>query len=211
MHRSRCIRAGAASPGMTWRWRGAGWGDFQWRARVIPWSLAWQKPLIPLKFFYKTTRKRCLSGKVWCFLGMALLLGVRPFLAVSVNPVWERSAMWSWYPVRAGDQAMPPDSGEEVFILLPRHLNLKLHVLLHVILEYSRKDSPTQYSKIITLHFFIIIIFFYNLLFLAVLDLHSFMGFSLVVASGGYSLVAASYCGDSLGCVGFSGCGGWAQ
>ena len=58
---------------------------------------------------------------------------------------------------------MPPDSGEEVFILLPRHLNLKLHVLLHVILEYSRKDSPTQYSKIITLHFFIIIIFFYNL------------------------------------------------
>ena len=109
---------------------------------------------------------------------------------------------------------MPPDSGEEVFILLPRHLNLKLHVLLHVILEYSRKDSPIQYSKIISLHFLSLsLLFFYNLFtyfWLCWVFIPS-RAFPLVVASGGYSLVAASYCGDSLGCVGFSGCGGWAQ
>lgn len=59
VHQSRCCK-----PRHDVEVAGAGWGAFQWRARVIPWSLAWQKPLIPLKFFSKTTRKRCLSGKV---------------------------------------------------------------------------------------------------------------------------------------------------
>ena len=64
--------------------------------------------------------------------------------------------------------------------------------------------------------FSIIILFVY--LFLAVLGLRCCTGFSLLAASGGYSLVAmrslliavASLVAEVLGCLGFSSCGSWA-
>ena len=67
---------------------------------------------------------------------------------------------------------MPPDQGEEVFILLPRHLNLKLHVLLQAILGYSRKDSYTVVQNNFTALLSLLLFYNFIYLFLAVLGLH---------------------------------------
>ena len=129
-----------------------------------------------------------------------------PFLAVSMNPVWEGTAVWRWYPVREGDWVMPPDQGEEVFILLPWHLNLKLHVLLQAILEYSRKDSYAVVQNNFTALFVIIIILqFYLFIF-------GCAGSSLILrffsSCGEWGLLsscsAPTSCGGSWGCAGFS-------